>query len=354
MLYIVYTTGQCNLYCKYCGGSFRKDKMPWEIKYKLDDLKNLIERDGESCICFYGGEPLLNLSFIKAVLKEVPAKKFILQTNGLLIKDASIELLNKFDTILLSIDGVKEVTDMYRGNGVYDQVLENAIWLKKRGFKGDLVARMTLTEDGDIYRDAKHLFSLKIFDHVHWQLNVVWSERWRDFKGWMKSNYLPNLGKLLNFWLENIENGRVYGIVPFQGILKRSVYGGTVPPCGSGTDSVTIATDGRVLACPIAVEEKWALLAEDLRNFRGVKRTFIGEPCTSCNFLKECGGRCLYAYMEKLWGEEGFHEICKITMWLVQGVRKVRPKLLKMVENDIIELNDLIYPAYNNSVEIIP
>jgi Predicted Fe-S oxidoreductases len=92
----------------------------------------------------------------------VPAKKFILQTNGLLIKDASIELLNKFDTILLSIDGVKEVTDMYRGNGVYDQVLGNAIWLKKRGFKGDLVARMTLTEDGDIYRDVIHLLSLKI------------------------------------------------------------------------------------------------------------------------------------------------------------------------------------------------
>jgi len=38
----------------------------------------------------------------------------------------------------------------------------------------------------------------------------------------------------------------------------------------------------------------------------------------------------------------------------VERMRKVRPKLLEMVESGIIELNDLIYPAYNNSVEIIP
>ncbi len=328
--------------------------MPWEIKYKFDDLKNLIRKDGESYICFYGGEPLLNLSFIKRVLKEVPAKKFILQTNGLLIKKVDVELLNNFDAILLSIDGVKEVTDKYRGKGVYDQVLENARWLKKIGFKGDLVARMTLTEEGDVYRDVLHLLSLKIFDHVHWQLNVIWSERWKDFKGWVENNYLPNLSRLLNFWLENIENKRVYGIAPLQGILKRSIYGGSVPPCGSGTESVTITTDGRILACPIAVDEKWALLAEDLRNFRGLNNVFIGEPCTSCNVLKECGGRCLYTYMEKLWGEEGFHEICEITMWLVKEIRKIRPRLFEMVESGLIDLNDLIYPAYNNSVEIVP
>lgn len=328
--------------------------MPWEIKYKFDDLKNLIIKDKESYICFYGGEPLLNLSFIKRVLKEVPAKKFILQTNGLLIKRVDVELLNNFDAIMLSIDGVKEVTDKYRGEGVYDQVLENARWIKKIGFRGDLVARMTLTEEGDVYRDVLHLLSLKIFDHVHWQLNVVWSERWKDFKGWVENNYLPNLTRLLNFWLENIENKRVYGIAPFQGILKRSIYGGSVPPCGSGTESVAITTDGRILACPIAVDEKWALLAEDLKNFRVLNNVFIGEPCTSCNVLKECGGRCLYAYMEKLWGEEGFHEICEITMWLVNKMREIRPKLFKMVESGLIDLNDLIYPAYNNSVEIVP
>lgn len=340
--------------CKYCGGSFRKDRMPWEIKYKFNDLKNLIIKDKESYICFYGGEPLLNLSFIKRVLKEVPAKKFILQTNGLLIRKVDVELLNNFDAILLSIDGVKEVTDIHRGEGVYDQVLENARWLKKIGFRGDLVARMTLTEEGDVYRDVLHLLSLKIFDHVHWQLNVVWSERWKDFKGWVENNYLPNLSRLLNFWLENIENKRVYGIAPFKGILKRSIYGGSVPPCGSGTESVAITTDGRVLACPIAVDGKWALLAEDLKNFRGLNNVFIREPCTSCNVLKECGGRCLYAYMEKLWGEDGFHEICEITMWLVKKIREIRPKLFKMVESSSIDLNDLIYPAYNNSVEIVP
>lgn len=328
--------------------------MPWEIKYGIDDLKKVLKDDGECYICFYGGEPLLNLSFIKEVIRFVPAKKFILQTNGLLIKNAGIELLNHFDTILLSVDGVKEVTDMYRGSGVYDRVLENAIWLRKKGFKGDLVARMTLTEDGDVYRDVLHLISLNVFDHVHWQLNVIWSEKWRDFEGWVRENYLPGLDRLLNFWLENLLEKRVLGIAPFQGIFKRNLYGGTMPPCGSGVDSFTITTDGRVIACPIAVEEKWALLAENLRDFRRPESALIGEPCRSCNVSRECGGRCLYAYMERLWGQRGFHEVCKVNRWLIERVRRLKPRLLEMARAGEIGLNSLVYPEYNNSIEIIP
>lgn len=328
--------------------------MPWEIKYKFDDLKKLLQKDKECYICFYGGEPVLNSSYIKRVVKEIPAKKFVLQTNGLLIKDVEFELLNKFDAILLSIDGVKEVTDMYRGKGVYDKVLENAKLLRKKGFKGDLIARMTLTEEGNIYRDVVHLLSTRLFDHVHWQLNVIWSERWRNFEGWVKNNYLPNLEKLLNLWFKSIQEKVILGIAPFQGILKRNLYGGNMPPCGAGIDSVTITTDGRILACPIAVEERWAILSEDLKSFRRPENTLIGEPCKSCPVSRECGGRCLYAYMEKLWGEEGFKKICELNVWLIKKIRRLKPKIIGMTKNGRIKLDDLIYPVYNNSIEIIP
>ncbi|MEM3573428.1 MAG: TIGR04084 family radical SAM/SPASM domain-containing protein [Nitrososphaeria archaeon] len=354
MLYIIYTTGKCNLNCKYCGGSFSKEKMPWEIKYKFDDLKRLLKKDRECYICFYGGEPLLNQIFIKKVIKEIPAKKFVLQTNGLLINDTEFELLNKFDVILLSIDGVKEITDMYRGKGVYDRILENARLLKKKGFKGDLVARMTLTEEGNIYRDVLHLLSTGLFDHIHWQLNVVWSERWKNFEGWVKNNYLPNLEKLLNFWFKKMQEKTILGIAPFQGIFKRNLYGGTMPPCGSGIDSVTVTTDGRILSCPIAVEEKWAVLSEDLKSFRKPEKILIEEPCRSCFVSRECGGRCLYAYMEKFWGETGFKEICKLNIWLIERIRELKPKIIEMAKTGKIQLDNLIYPTYNNSIEIIP
>ncbi|MCR6669553.1 MAG: putative peptide-modifying radical SAM/SPASM domain-containing protein, partial [archaeon YNP-WB-040] len=39
MLYILHTTGQCNLKCKYCGGSFPQKLVPWKIEYNIEDLK---------------------------------------------------------------------------------------------------------------------------------------------------------------------------------------------------------------------------------------------------------------------------------------------------------------------------
>ena len=354
MLYIIHTTGQCNLKCKYCGGSFPKQIVPWEIKYNIDSIKEIAERE-EIDICFYGGEPLLNTEFIKEVIKSVPAKRFAIQTNGLLLKKFTPKFWKSFDTVLLSIDGIREVTDFYRGEGIYNRVIEEAQFLKKSGYGGDVVARMALAEEGDVFRDIKHLLSLKLFDHVHWQLNVVWSQVWKDFKKWSNTNYIPGIEKLIDYWVNNMEEGRVLGIAPFQGIFKRMIYGGEKPPCGAGTDMLAISTDGRVLACPIAFEERWAELSTlDGLKKRDCRTSFIKEPCTECEVFKECGGRCLYAYMERFWGEDGFTKICELDKELIFMIRGKRDRIFDLVNTGRIKKEELFYPAYNNSIEIIP
>ena len=71
MLFILYTTGRCNLKCRYCGGSFDPQIVPWDVKYPLRLLEELF-REGDS-IAFYGGEPLLNMDFIREVMETFDA-----------------------------------------------------------------------------------------------------------------------------------------------------------------------------------------------------------------------------------------------------------------------------------------
>ena len=355
MLFILYTTGQCNLRCKYCGGSFDENVVPWEVKYSVDDLKKVI--GGEDDVAFYGGEPLLNMDFIEEVMAKLNPSHYILQTNGILLDKLDPELIKRFDVILVSIDGPRWLTDLNRGRGVYDTVIRNVKWLKEIGYEGDLVARMTITEESEILRDVKHLLNLKLFDHIHWQLSFVWAEPWHNLWSWIRESYEPGLKKLLDQWIEKMRYGVVEGIAPFQGIFTRILRDGVKPPCGSGADSFTIVSDGRIIACPIAVRESWAYIGRlgevDKEKIKSYKPP-IGEPCLSCRYFKICGGRCLYTHMERLWGEEGMRAICEVSKFIIDSILERMSIIEKFLDEGMITEEQLIYPKYNNTIEIMP
>lgn len=356
MLFFVFTTGLCNLKCDYCGGSFPESLVPATPKYKLRTLTSFLEEDSSPTVAFYGGEPLLNTKFIERFIDSFEADRYVIQTNGLLVDKLEPRYWRMFDTVLLSVDGVEEVTDRHRGLNVYKNVVKNAGKLRRLGFNGDLVARMTVTEDTDIRRDVEHLLSLKLFDHVHWQLNVVWSSPWKDFRKWVYRSYRPGLASLLKLWVEELRRGVILGIAPIQGCLKRLIGGGVSPPCGAGVEAYAISTDGKVLACPIAVDVEWGRLGDIKTNSISSLKPppKIGEPCTSCRYFKVCGGRCLYAYIEKLWGWEGFYEICRVTGFTVSLVETYLAEIEEASKTSGLSLPQLVYPPYNNSIEIIP
>ena len=366
MLYFVATTTVCDLKCVYCQNEPDPSIEPILPQFTIDKLKQFISQDKDATIAFYGGEPLLNVEFIKRVMDEIPAKRYIMQTSGMNLNKLDSRYLSRFDTILVSIDGRPEITDFYRGKGVYERIMENIRYIRENGFRGDLIARMAVSYKTDIYLDAKHLAELKDpgFDHVHWQLDALWdtppATRYGGLKGfakWVKESYNPGITKLISYWLDKMREGEVIGFVPFQGIMKSLLLKEkNYLRCGSGIDSFTVTTSGRILACPIAPEFDFNVIGNIYRDKPQDLpwRVTVDGPCNSCEVFDICGGRCLFANKTMLWGTKGFELVCDTVKHLILSLKRIQRQVEDLLERGIVSWNDLIYPKYNNTTEIIP
>jgi len=331
----------CNLACSYCGGDLHG--MPKTISYDRKILADIISKDTHAVVAFYGGEPLLQPDIVKDLIKYLKADHFVINTNGYYIRSIE-DILGCFDTILLSIDGRKESTDYYRGVGCYHKVLDALEVIQGSDFSGELIARMTISHKSDIFLDVKHLLAL--FPFVHWQIDVVWSRLWglSEFKQWVESSYKPGLKKLISWWISEIQEERIHGIIPFLGIMSRLLHGGGYLPCQAGSGSIAISTEGKILACPIAPESLWNNLGDISSGFQKI---YVDEPCPSCDVYPICGGRCLFANKERLWGKEGFEAICDMTRFLINELQHA-VSICEPYKDRIV------YPPYNNTTEIIP
>ncbi len=350
-------TDVCNLDCSYCGGFSIDDLEKAEVSYSLEELKRFIDGDPEADVAFYGGEPLLRILLLQKMMDELSARSFLVQTNATHLDELPTSYLRRLHTLLVSVDGREKITDGYRGQGTYEKAVANAWDAKERGFTGDMVARMAVSKNSDIYEEVTHLSSLGLFDHIHWQLDVIWGEMWEDLDAWLEGSYNPGITRLIDDWLDAMRGGRIPGIAPFQPVLSDMIAGRKSHiRCGAGIDSFAITPRGEILTCPICPEFEFALLGdvrtaspEDIRD-----RVHVGEPCTSCDIKDICGGRCLFANKTKLWGEEGQEKVCGTVRHLVSELERIRPMVEELLEAGIISWDELDYPKINNCCEIIP
>lgn len=349
MLYIITTTGKCNLKCKYCGGSFSEGLVPYSIKYEIKDLVSKINSDKDATVVYYGGEPLLNWKFIREMNEKLNVKRIGIQTNGTLVENFDTEFWEPFSFALLSIDGDENITDRNRGKGVYRKVIGAAEYLKS--LNKELIARMAITGDSSIYNDVMHLINLSMFDKIHWQLDVVWDDPW-DVVKFANESYLDGVERLMSIFMENARKGKILKIVPFVGILSAFYFKRFDHfPCGAGKYSITVNTDGRVLACPIAVSEDWNYLGKLGSDLRSIN---VEEDCRSCSYFGYCGGRCLFSYKERYWGEKGFNDICYITKRTINIVLSKTSELNDLINDGILSKELLYYDPTEDSTEVIP
>ncbi len=367
-------TTECNLQCRYCYGEnmedFEKDfsgikvdySLPREVSYDWRALASFCGKDPDCVLTFYGGEPLLCSAEIRKIMDSVKAKWFMIQTNGLLLDKLEPEYLNRFHTILVSIDGDEVLTDYYRGDGTFRKVVENLKLIKKNGFEGELIARMTVMEQTDIFSQVTWLLKNNAFSFssVHWQLNAgFWGNDYarRDFKGWSEEDYIPGAARLAKFWVDQMEKRRVvYKLYPLLGIAN-SIFNkdeNSLLRCGGGWINYAIQTDGNVIPCPTM----WGMKDYYLGNIGNadplkLKKSLVAKPCTDCEALGLCGGRCLYANITHRWSNEAYSQVCTTVQSLITAVKGQIPRIRELVENGTISLKDLDYVKYNGC-EIIP
>jgi uncharacterized protein len=373
MFFHVILTTECDSQCSYCYGESMLDmeddfsgvevdySLPKRINYPVSQLNEFCKKDPYCVLTFYGGEPLLCINEIKSVMDEISPRAFMMQTNGLRLDKLEPDYLNRFHTILVSVDGDEALTDFYRGRGTYRKVAGNLKLIKKNGFKGELIARMTIMENTDIYKQVRWLIENEEspFSSVHWQLNAgFWKTDFkrRDFKTWSENSYNPGVQKLADFWVGQMKKqGVVTRLYPFLGIAESLLCGErSLLRCGGGWINYAIQTDGSIIPCPTM----WGMTAQYLGNIKNanplrLSRVSFAEPCTVCSSMNLCGGRCFYANTMKRWDTNAYGFVCNTVRNLIEAISRQMPTIDQLIAECKVSFRDFEFIKYNGC-EIIP
>ncbi|MCK9580632.1 MAG: TIGR04084 family radical SAM/SPASM domain-containing protein [Methanoregula sp.] len=374
MYFHLVLTDNCNLCCKYCRGKAFEDlevsdgertmvideNLPVDLDFEIPLLYEFLKKDPAVTLTFYGGEPLLRADLIEQIVRESPVKRFMMQTNGLLLDRLPTEIVNRFTTLLVSLDGGRELTDANRGSNVYDRVMENIRKIRANGYTGELIARMTVTEDTDIVNTVRYLASNPdySFSSIHWQIDANFTRDFalRRFTGWANRNYNPGIRTLVRSWVDHMEtSGEVLRWYPFLDPMEDLLLEKTSRlRCGSGYANYSIMTDGHIGPCPIMI---------------GMSRYYVGHistthplelaqvpvsgECTDCHIRDFCGGRCLYSNITMPWGKDERQQVCGTVENLHDALLEALPRVKMLLDKGTISLGDFSHEKFNGC-EIIP
>lgn len=127
-------TAACNLRCTGCwAAEYNKgDSLTYEV---LDKIINEGKELGIYMYIYSGGEPLVRKDDIIKLAEVHEDCMFLAFTNATLVDEAFAQGLGRVGNIMLaiSVEGFEEETDMRRGNGTYNKVIEAMDILKSHG-----------------------------------------------------------------------------------------------------------------------------------------------------------------------------------------------------------------------------
>jgi len=125
-------TSACNLSCTGCWAAQygKQQNLPYEV---LDSICKQGKKMGIYWYLFSGGEPLIRKKDIIKLCEEHQDCFFLAFTNGTLVDEKFCEeILGAGNlTLCFSIEGIEQATDMRRGKGSYQKVIEAMELMKK-------------------------------------------------------------------------------------------------------------------------------------------------------------------------------------------------------------------------------
>jgi len=160
-------TQDCNMRCSYCiyGGGYLGERnhngwdMSPEIAFNSVEyfLAHSEEKKPFRFISFYGGEPLVNFNLLERVVSSfqgAPRLRFGISTNGLLLERYADFLKENNVSVVVSLDGPKEVHDKNRltlgGKPTFEQVIRGVSAMGPDSIsKGSMAFSSTITHKDD-------------------------------------------------------------------------------------------------------------------------------------------------------------------------------------------------------------
>lgn len=310
-------TLSCNAACKHCGSSAEKRKYEGELT--TEEIKNAfkqIANDMDATKIFInvtGGEPLVRKDLCDVMEYATNELGFHwgMTTNGILLTEENIEKLRKanMETISISIDGLEETHDEFRGvPNSYKKIINNLNNLKKSGY----VKHIQVTT-------VFHKKNIKELEELYEVMLDLGLDSWRlasmDPIGRANENNDllldgKDLKKLLDFIKSKKKDKRLeltYGCPGFLGLDYEKEVRKYYFFCRTGINIASILYNGDLFVCPNVPRIK-SLIQGNIRTdnfkdiwdnkykeFRTNDRTKCGE-CEKCKYWDYCLGGAYHTW----------------------------------------------------------
>ncbi|MFZ7133523.1 MAG: radical SAM protein [Eubacteriales bacterium] len=280
-------SGTCNLFCTgcyaranhACGEASIMEQMSGE-KWKsiFEEAKEM----GISFILLAGGEPFMRRDILEKAA-EIKNIMFPIFTNGTMLQEENIKLLDKNRNLvpILSIDGNKAQTDLRRGKGTYDVLMDAMDKLNQKGILYG--ASITVTTDNIRTVTPKEYFHELYQRGCKAVIFVEYVPVTQDTQGLAPSEYERSI---LERELEKLRKG--YQEAVFLSFPGDEKYSGGCLAAGRGFFHINV--DGSAEPCPFSpysdVNLKEASLREALNSslFRKLHDTgmLLGDHQGGC------------------------------------------------------------------------
>jgi len=330
VLYLV-LTHKCNLKCKYCfvSQSFKNSKdtlMNYQIARKGIDLwskhiKDKFDKNSKYFIIFYGGEPLLNITTLTkslAYIKDLQKRKslprsnleIILITNGILLDDKIIRLINKYRiSVTISLDGPQIINDRCRvtkkGENSFKLIEKAITYLNENKIKPAISVTITPFNLNKLDKIPEFLYKYHIEEFglgplIGRSLFLLDSEL-------SLSRYIKRLGKTM---VDCFKKAQKLGIREdrvgrkVDCFLKKEFY---PLDCKAYGGQIVIQPDGDIAICHASsrydigdVNNCKDFRLDKIDLIRKYKRRLplYNSRCLRCKALGICGGGCFYSAEE--------------------------------------------------------